>query len=276
MWNEDTRDLWWLSGATALALGSGMLLGGRDAVLRALVLALALCAGAYWFKDALQLALSGAIKVNLVRSPKLYELVRDLARQAGVPMPRVYMVPKAALEAYVIGRDAKDATLVLTDGILKLLGHEELQEVLERAIAHGLAHVKQHDRGRAVFAAATSGVLAQFALTFLALDLLHLPESNPGYGFALLIAAPIVATLLHMTVMQAREAQAEHVVSAILQARKAKSAASPARAVEGTSRVAAAQAHATPRPEPTAPARTGVPQGKPAPAEAVGVVTSAR
>ena len=152
---------------TALLLGVltsvlvllGGALGGQHGMLLALVMAAVMNFGAYWFSDKLALAMSGARPIDESQAPQLYGMVRNLATRAQLPMPRVYMIPEDAPNAFATGRNPEHASVAVTQGLLDRLNRVELEGVL----AHELAHVKNRDMLVNTLAATLVGVVVLLA-----------------------------------------------------------------------------------------------------------------
>ena len=144
-----------LAGLTALFLGFGFLLGGEGGLVIALVVALATNAFAYWNSDSLVLRLYGAREVGPQDAPGLYGTVKNLARHAGLPMPKVYIVDNPQPNAFATGRDPEHAAVAATTGLMRLLNEQELAGVM----AHELAHVRNRDTLIMTITATIAGAL---------------------------------------------------------------------------------------------------------------------
>lgn len=185
----------------------GALVGGYSGMLFALGLAVVMNFGAYWYSDKLVLRMYRAREVAATEAPGLFRTVERLARQEKMPMPRVYIIPEAAPNAFATGRNPQNAAIAVTEGILQLLTPEELEGVL----AHELGHVKNRDilvsTVAGTFAGAVS-MLAQLAF-FLPLGSSSDDEeggaANPLVGLAGLILAPIAASLIQFAISRSRE-----------------------------------------------------------------------
>jgi heat shock protein HtpX len=194
---------------TGLILLIGHLIGGQGGLVIALVLALAMNGISYWFSDKIVLASTGAQEVLPEHAPELHGMVRDLARRAGLPTPRVYVIPEAVPNAFATGRNPQNAAVAFTEGILQVLSREELEGVA----AHELAHIRNRDILISTVAATLSGAImyiaqmAQFAAFFGGGR--RDDEGRGGGGVLGLIlaavVAPIAATLLQMAVSRSRE-----------------------------------------------------------------------
>ena len=197
---------------TVLVLLGGAL-GGQHGMLLGLIFAAVMNFGAYWFSDKIALSMSGAQPVDEAQAPELFRTIRTLATRAGLPMPRVYVIPQDAPNAFATGRDPEHAAVAVTQGIVRVLDHEELEGVL----AHELAHIKNRDTLIMTVAATLAGAItyaahmAQFATMFGGQR--RDDEESHGGGvigtLALAILAPIAATLIQLAISRAREYQAD-------------------------------------------------------------------
>ena len=197
-----------LAGLTALFLAIGFMVGGEAGLVIALVVALAMNAFAYWNADKMVLRMYGAREVDRGSAPELYGAVAVLADQAGLPMPRVYVVENDQPNAFATGRNPENAAVAATTGLLRSLSQEEVAGVM----AHELAHVRNRDTLIMTITATIAGaigLLANFALFFGGGS-----RNNPlGIVGALLIMilAPLAAALVQMAISRAREYEADRV-----------------------------------------------------------------
>jgi len=196
---------------TALLILIGGAIGGRQGMLVAFFFALVMNFASYWFSDKIVLAIYRAQPIEESQAPGLYRIVRTLATRAAIPMPRVYLIPNEAPNAFATGRNPQHAAVAVTEGIMRILDEEELQGVL----AHELSHVKNRDVLIATIAATLAGAityLAQMAQWAAIFGGRRDDEEEGGSGFgALLMAilAPIAAMLIQLAVSRAREYQAD-------------------------------------------------------------------
>jgi len=193
---------------TALLIWIGDMLGGRQGAIIALVLAGGMNFFSYWFSDKIVIKMYGGQEVTAQDDPELYGLVQDLAQRAGLPMPKVYVLPQDTPNAFATGRNAEHAAVAVTDGIRRILNKRELTGVL----GHELTHVKNRDILVSTIAATLAGAIsylaqmAQWAMIFGGNR--DRDEEGGGNIFGLIvmmIVAPIAAMLIQMAVSRSRE-----------------------------------------------------------------------
>jgi heat shock protein HtpX len=198
---------------TSLVVMIGGAVGGQNGLLMAFILAAVMNFGAYWFSDKIVLAMSGAQPVDESQAPGLYRLVRNLATRAQIPMPRVYVIPGDAPNAFATGRNPEHAAVAVTEGLMRVLDEEEIEGV----VAHELAHIKNRDTLIMTVAATMAGAItymahmAQFAAIFGGRR--DDDEEHGGGGIfgtlLLAILAPIAATLIQLAISRSREFHAD-------------------------------------------------------------------
>lgn len=198
-----------LAALTVLILWIGRMIGGHGGMLVAFILALAMNAGSYWFSDKIVLAMYRAQPIEEQENPQLYQIVRELAATANLPMPRVYMIPQETPNAFATGRNPEHAAVAVTEGILRILTPAELKGVL----AHELGHVMNRDILISSIAATLAGVImilasmARWAAIFGGFR--GSDEDDGGEGILALmvtaILAPIAATLIQLAISRSRE-----------------------------------------------------------------------
>lgn len=192
---------------TALFMMIGALIGGREGMMMALLIGGGMNFFAYWFSDKMVLRMYNAHPVDETSSPYLYNMVRDLATRADLPMPRVYLIDEAQPNAFATGRNPENAAVAATTGIVSLLSERELRGVM----AHELAHVKHRDILTSTIAATLAGAisaLANFAMFFGGRDEDGRP-ANAIVGIIVAIIAPLAAALIQMAISRAREFEAD-------------------------------------------------------------------
>ena len=198
-----------LAALTALFMVVGQALGGQQGMVIALVVAVGMNFFSYWFSDRMVLSMSGAREVSAAEAPNLYEIVGHLAARAGLPMPRVYLIESDQPNAFATGRDPAHAAVAATTGLLRALSREEIAGVM----AHELAHVKHRDILVMSIAATISGAIGMLGnlLMFSSMFGRHDGENrtNPIAAMAMMILAPLAATLIQMAISRSREFEAD-------------------------------------------------------------------
>lgn len=196
---------------TVLFVAIGSYVGGQSGMVMAFAFAVLMNAGAYWFSDKIVLRMYRAREVSEAEAPDLHAMVHRLATAAGVPMPKVYILPSESPNAFATGRNPQHAAVAVTQGIVRILAPDELEGVL----AHEMAHVKNRDILIGTVAATLAGaimLLARFA-TFAAIFGGRGRDREGGGGglglIAMAILAPIGAMLVQMAVSRSREYQAD-------------------------------------------------------------------
>lgn len=191
-----------LAAMTALFGGVGFVLGGEQGMLVALVFAGIMNIGSWWFSDKMVLGLYGA---KQVKSGSIYNMTLELAQRAGLPMPRVYIIENAQPNAFATGRNPQNGAVAVTRGIMNILDDRELRGV----IAHELAHIKNRDTLTMTITATIAGaisMLANFAMFFGG------GRDRPAGAFgalAVMILAPLAASLVQMAISRVREYSAD-------------------------------------------------------------------
>ena len=196
-----------MAAITALFGVLGAVLGGRQGMMLALGFALLSNFFAYWFSDKLVLRMYNAQEVDETTAPQFYNMVRELAERAQLPMPRVYLIQEEAPNAFATGRNPQHAAVAATTGILRVLSARELRGVM----AHELAHVKHRDILISTISATMAGAisaLANFAMFFGGRDSEGRP-ANPIASILVALLAPLAAALIQMAISRAREFEAD-------------------------------------------------------------------
>jgi heat shock protein HtpX len=201
-----------LTALTLLLLFIGEAFGGSNGMTIALVFAVLMNGGAYFFSDKIALKSSGAVPISREESPRLYAVMERLAAKANLPMPKLFMIPQAAPNAFATGRNPSHASVAVTQGLMEIMNDDELEGV----IAHELSHVRNYDILTSSIAATLAG-----AITWIG----HMGRwgimlggigggggRNRGGGLGALlmvILAPIGALLLQLGISRQREYQAD-------------------------------------------------------------------
>ena len=195
-----------MAGIMALFGVLGAYIGGSSGMLLALLFGGAMNVFSYWFSDTMVLKMYNAREVDEYSAPQFYNMVRELAQRADLPMPRVYLIDEAQPNAFATGRNPDNAAVAATTGILNLLSAREIRGVM----AHELAHVRHRDILISTISATMAGAisaLANFAMFFGGRDSEW--RSNPIAGLAMALLAPIAASLIQMAISRSREFEAD-------------------------------------------------------------------
>ena len=196
-----------LSLLTVLMVIMGSAIGGRTGMVFAFFMAAAMNFFSYWFSDKIVLKMYGAQEIGEHEHPAFYGMVRRLALQAGLPMPKVYIIPSESPNAFATGRNPENAAVAATTGILQMLSQRELRGVM----AHELAHVQHRDILISTISATMAGAisaLANIAMFFGGRDEEGRP-ANPLASILVALLAPLAASLIQMAISRAREFEAD-------------------------------------------------------------------
>ncbi len=201
-----------LGALTALIMIIGRYLGGHQGMVIAFFFAVIMNFGSYWFSDRIVLRMYRAQPVSESEAPGLHRIVRQLAQQAGLPMPKICIMPSESPNAFATGRNPQHAVVAVTQGILRLLDENELKGVL----AHELAHVKHRDILIGSIAATIAGAImmvasmARWAALFGGFGSRDDDDGGGMIGLiAMSILAPIAAMLIQMAISRSREYAAD-------------------------------------------------------------------
>jgi heat shock protein HtpX len=197
-----------LAGMTILIMIVGNLIGGRQGMMIALILAGGMNFFSYWYSDKIVLKMYQAREATPQQAPELYEMVQTLARQANLPMPKLYIIPKEAPNAFATGRNPDNAVVAVTQGLMNLMNRQEVMGVL----AHELAHVKNRDILIGTIAATMAGaimMLASMARWSAIFGGMNRDDNEGGMGaigmIVMAIIAPMAAMIIQMAVSRSRE-----------------------------------------------------------------------
>lgn len=194
-----------LAAMTALFMGIGFMIGGQSGMLIALAIAAAMNLFSYWNADKMVLRMHHAREIDESSAPDFYRMIRQLAQNADLPMPKVYIIDNPQPNAFATGRNPENAAVAATTGLLDMLSPEEVAGVM----AHELAHVKNHDTLIMTITATIAGaisMLANFAFFFGG-------NRNNPLGFVgvllMMIVAPMAAMVVQMAISRTREYAAD-------------------------------------------------------------------
>ncbi|WP_092064586.1 zinc metalloprotease HtpX [Desulfonauticus submarinus] len=202
---------------TAIILFFGRALGGEQGLIIAFILALMMNIGSYWFSDKIVLAMYQAREVSEQEAPFLHQIVEELARKAGIPKPKIYILPQDVPNAFATGRNPNTGVVAVTEGILKILSQEELKGVL----AHEIGHIKNRDILIQTIAATLAGVIMFVASMVRWAVIFGFGRSdeedggNPLLALVMAIVAPIAAMLIQLAISRSREYLADETGAAL-------------------------------------------------------------
>ncbi|MGC2424237.1 MAG: zinc metalloprotease HtpX [Nitrospirota bacterium] len=194
-----------MAALTVLLVLIGEAVGGARGMFGFFIFALVMNVFSYWFSDKIVLRMYRAQPVTETEAPELYSVVRGLVQKAGMPMPKVYIIPDDSPNAFATGRNPDHAAVAATEGILRLLSRQELEGVM----AHELSHVQHRDILVSTIAsvmAAAITMLSRFAIFFGGRDD---RDGNPVAAIAMMIFAPIAAMLIQLAISRSREYMAD-------------------------------------------------------------------
>jgi heat shock protein HtpX len=202
LWNGFKTTLL-LGSLMGLCLGVGYLIGGRIGIFYAFFVGGLMNLVAYFFSDKIALATMRAQELSPADDPSLWGMVEQLSQRAGLPMPRVYLSPAAAPNAFATGRGPRHSAVCVTAGLRQMLSDEELRGV----IAHELSHVKNRDILISTIAAIMAGAIS--SITYMAMWGGDDRRSNPLIALLLMILAPMAAMLIQLAISRSREFEAD-------------------------------------------------------------------
>lgn len=205
------KTLMLMAALSAVLIFMGGALGGQKGIVIALAFALIMNVGSYWYSDKIVLSMYRAQELSPADAPVVHQIVDELARNAGIPKPRLYIVPQEAPNAFATGRDPEHGVIAVTQGIMRLLPPEQLRGVL----AHEMAHIANRD----ILVQSVAGVIAsaitaianmlQFAMIFGGARDEEGNSTNPLAAIAMMILGPLAASLIQMAISRRREYMAD-------------------------------------------------------------------
>jgi heat shock protein HtpX len=204
-WQAGLKTVLLLATLGGLLVGAGYLIGGPQTAILFLFLSVIINLGAWWFSDRIAIRAARAQPVSEQEDPRLYQMVRDLTTRAGLPMPKLYVIPQEQPNAFATGRNPEHSAVAVTEGIRKLLSEDELRGVL----AHELGHVRNHD----ILLTSVVASIAS-AITWLGYALLWIGGDNDSPlgiigPLVLWLLAPIAAGIIQLAISRQREFSAD-------------------------------------------------------------------
>jgi heat shock protein HtpX len=203
-----TQTLLLLGAMTALFLGVGWLVGGREGAIIALVISVVTNLVAWYSSGSMAIRASGAVPVSEAQAPRLHQVVEQLAHRANIPKPEIYLVESEVPNAFATGRSPAQGKIAVTSGIMRILDDDELGGV----IAHELAHIDNYDILTSSIAAALAGAVAYLA-SMARYSMMYAQRSrsrgNPIGAILAIILAPIAATIIRLAITRSREIGAD-------------------------------------------------------------------
>lgn len=196
-----------LTALTLLLLALGQAFAGQRGLTFALVIAVLMNGTAYFFSDKIALASSGAVPIGREQAPRLYLVMERLSAKGNIPMPKLYLIPQEAPNAFATGRNPSHASVAVTQGLLELMNDDELEGV----IAHELSHVRNYDILTSSIAATLAGAITWIArMGFWFGGGGENRERGGGFSALLMLfLAPLAALLLQLGISRQREYQAD-------------------------------------------------------------------
>ena len=192
---------------TVLLVTAGGAMGGEGGMMLAFLFALVMNGVSYWFSDKIVLRMYGAKEISTDKAPTLHRIIRDLTLRAQMPMPKLYLIPQEAPNAFATGRDEKHAAVAVTEGILRILDERELRGVL----AHELSHIKNRDILIGTIAATMAGAISMLAnmahwgMIFGGRSSENREGGHPIVALLMIVIAPLAAMLVQMAISRSRE-----------------------------------------------------------------------
>lgn len=196
---------------TIMLIFAGNILGGSGGMMIAFLFAVVMNFGTYWFSDKIVLRMYKAQPIQREDNPELFRMTEELTARAGIPMPKLYIIPNDQPNAFATGRNPQNAAVAVTSGIMRTLNREELMGV----IAHELAHVKNRDILVGTIAATIAGAIsmlasmAQWAMIFGGRGGGNDRGGNPIALIVMMIVAPLAAMMIQMAISRSREYMAD-------------------------------------------------------------------
>jgi len=205
MWNQ-IKTVLLLGSLTGIMLWAGSVFGGRTGLTVALAFALIMNFVTYFFSDKIVLRMYRAMPAHKKDYPKLHKMIEEISKKAGIPKPKLYIIPASYANAFATGRNPKNAVVACTEGIMELLTDEELKGVL----AHEVGHVKNRDILVTTIAATIAAVISYLAMMARWAAIFGGGRDSENNGnllglLALAILAPLIAVILQLAISRSRE-----------------------------------------------------------------------
>lgn len=202
---NQTKTFMLIAAMTALFAAVGYFVGGQSGMMIAFIIACVMNIGSYWFSDSIVLKM---YKAEPVTGGELYQLVADLAERARLPMPKVYIIENPQPNAFATGRNPENAAVAVNTGLINMMNRDELAGV----VAHELAHIKNRDTLTMTITATLAGAIGMLGNMAMFMgggrdENGH--ARNPLFGIIIMIAAPIVASIVQMAISRTREYSAD-------------------------------------------------------------------
>lgn len=206
-----------MASITALFVLAGRALGGNAGIVIAVVLALAMNMGTYWFSDKIVLKVTRAQPVDPSQAPELHAMTQRLAQRAGIPVPRLYVVHDPSPNAFATGRNPANGVVAVNTGLLDILDQREVEGV----IAHEIAHIKHRDTLTSAVVATMAGAISSIANMAMFASMFGGGSNdeeggNPLVSLLLMLVAPLAATLIQLGVSRTREYQADRTAAELI------------------------------------------------------------
>jgi heat shock protein HtpX len=202
---EKFKTYFLMTGLTLLFIWFGGMIGGKNGMIIAFVIAAGMNFYAYYYSDKQVLAHYNAVPVDEQNAKGLYSIVKELTRKADLPMPKLYIIPDPVPNAFATGRNYEHAAVAVTEGLLNLLDEEEVEAV----IAHELSHIKHYDMLIGTVAATIAGAISMLANLGMFFGGRDDENHNPFLTIALMIIMPLAASIIQMTISRSREYEAD-------------------------------------------------------------------
>lgn len=197
-----------MAAITALLVVSGNALGGSAGMALALLFSLIMNVGTYWFSDKIVLRMTRAVPLSELDAPGLFEMVRRLSDRAGIPAPRLYLVPDPSPNAFATGRSPSHGVVAVNQGLLDILDRHEVEGV----VAHEIAHIKHRDTLTSAIVATMAGAISSIANIAMFSSIFGGGDDEGGNPLTLLLTmlvAPMAAMLIQFGVSRSREFEAD-------------------------------------------------------------------